>query len=168
MMGKYVTYDFTEFQSAFNKLTAAAKGELRKSMGLWLESAGYEFLNVLRDRIVQQNIMDTRLLLHSFHKGGEGNIWDLDMGDLLLEVGTNVEYAWWVENGHKQQPGRFIPGSFDAQGRFVYEKGAKTGIVLKASMVKGRHYFDHSVTVFEPLYRKALENSLQKWLDSLL
>lgn len=163
-MGQYVTYDLTEFQSAIDRLTAAAKGELKESMGLWLEAAGYEFLRIVEDQIIAQRVMVTTNLLQSFHKGGPGNVWDLDMGGLMLEVGTNVEYAEWVENGHKQKPGRFIPGSF-SNGKFIYEPGAKTGMVLKASVVEGKHYFANSLTVFEPIYRKALENSLDKWLN---
>ena len=113
MSGKYVDIDMSGFKEFFGSLERAAKGEFRKELELFLEGVGFDFLRVVQDEIVRKKVMDTRLLLASFQKGSEENVWELTDGGLTLEVGTNVEYAKWVENGHKQQPGRFIPGYWE-------------------------------------------------------
>ena len=82
--------------------------------------------------------MDTRLLLASFEKGGQDGVWLLSDGDLSLEVGTNVKYAKWVNDGHKANPdgvaSRFIPGKWVGD-RFIYDPNAKEGMVLKQQFI---------------------------------
>ena len=56
--------------------------------------------------------------------------------EVILLVGTNVEYAPYVELGHKQQPGRFVP---------------KIKKRLKRSWVPGK-----------PFLRPAFENHIQE------
>lgn len=50
---------------------------------------------------------------------------------------NNLVYASYVEYGHRQTPGRFIPGYWQAD-RFVYDPNAQGGMVLKKSWVEGR------------------------------
>lgn len=164
MSGKYVDIDMSEFKEFFGSLERAAKGEFRKELELFLEGLGNEFLRILQDEIVRKKVMDTRLLLASFQKGSEENVWELTDGGLTLEVGTNVEYAKWVENGHKQQPGRFIPGYWEGD-RFIYDPKADGGMVLKQKEVKGKHYFDSALRILNKIYPKLLEAKLQEWLD---
>ena len=58
-------------------------------------------------------------------------MWLLSDGDLSLEVGTNVKYAKWVNDGHKANPdgvaSRFIPGKWVGD-RFIYDPNAKEGM----------------------------------------
>ena len=140
---------------------------MKEEMTLWLEAVGEDFLRVVQDEIIRRNVVDTRLLLASFERGSDGNVWEISDGGLTLEVGTNVQYAEWVENGHSQQPGRFIPGSWDGD-RFVYEPGAKTGMVLKASWVNGRHYFESALRIYDKIFQASAEAKLQEWLDKYL
>ena len=62
----------------------------------------------------------------------------------MVDIRSPAQYAGWVNDGHSQQPGRFIPGTWKS-GKFRYDPSAKTGMVLKASHVKGRKFVERSV-----------------------
>ena len=159
----------SEFRAFFQSMERAAKGDFRKEFELFLEGVGVDFLRVVQDEIERRKVLDSRLLLASFEKGGDGNVWELTDGGLTLEVGTNVEYATWVENGHTQEPGRFVPGYFqEKNGKdvFVYEPGAETGMVLKEKLVNGKHYFESALRIYDKIFRAEAEAKLQEWLDS--
>lgn len=53
-------------------------------------------------------------------------------------------YAAYVNYGHSQQPGRFIPGTWNGS-KFRYNPSAKTGMVLKKSFVPGKHFVEPSI-----------------------
>ena len=109
-----VNVDVSEFRAFFQKMGKAASGDFKREMELFLEGLGNEFLRILQDEIVRRKVMDTRQLLASFEKGEQGNVWELSDGDLTLEVGTNVDYASYVNDGHWTNPKgvqyRFVPG----------------------------------------------------------
>lgn len=58
--------------------------------------------------------------------------------------GSCVPYAIYAENGFTQHKGQFVPGYWSG-GKFVYVKGAKTGMVLTGQTVEGRHMFQKSL-----------------------
>ena len=99
-----VNVDVSEFRAFFQKMGKAASGDFKREMELFLEGLGNEFLRILQDEIVRRKVMDTRQLLASFEKGEQGNVWELSDGDLTLEVGTNVDYASYVNDGHWTNP----------------------------------------------------------------
>ena len=78
---------------------------------------------------------------------------------------NRVYYARWVNDGHKQQPGRFIPG-FYAGGKFRYNPNADGGIVLKRSWDKGRCFVVSSVLKVEnsQAIARIIEKELRKRL----
>lgn len=169
MSSRYVDIDMSEFKDFFGSVKRAAKGEFRKEFELFLEGLGNEFLRLLQDEIVRRQVMDSRLLLASFEKGSEGNVWSIQEGGLVLEVGTNVEYAGYVNDGHWTNPKgverRFVPGYWDGD-RFIYDPSAKTGMVLKQHWVEGKHYWESALRILDKIYPEMLENKLQEWLDS--
>jgi hypothetical protein len=86
-----------------------------------------------------------------------GDTWQLingwDKNDLAvhrISTGFEVllinptEYATWVNDGHKQRPGRFIPGHL-INGRFYYDRNADGGMVLKKPFVKGRFFVEKGI-----------------------
>ena len=93
MSSRHIDIDVSELQNFFARAERAAKGDFRKELELFLEGLGDEFLRVIQDEIERRKVMDSRLLLASFEKNTEGNIWKLEEGGLTLEIGTNVEYA---------------------------------------------------------------------------
>ena len=101
--------DVSEMRAFFNRMHQAGTGDLRKAMQRWLEGIGLEFLRIIQDEIIRRQVVDTRMLLQSFQKDDDNNVWTLSEEDLELEVGTTLEYASYVNDGHRQRPGRFVP-----------------------------------------------------------
>ena len=164
-MGQYVTFDVSQLKQFADKLEAAGKGDFKQELILWVDAIGNEFLNMVVDQVISRGATDTRNLLSSFMKGGAGNVWQSSDGGLTLEVGTDVEYAKWVNDGHKQQPGRFIPGSWNGD-RFIYQPGAKTGMVLKAQWVEGKHYWEAAIRTMEAMMPNYIDAKLNQWLST--
>ncbi len=158
-----VEVDVSDFKDFFDTVEKAAKGDFRKELETFLDGLGNEFLRIVQDEIIRRKVMDTRQLLSSFQKGGDGNVWNL--GGLTLEVGTSVSYAGYVNDGHSQQPGRYIPGHWSGD-RFIYDPSAKTGMVLKKNWVEGKHYWESALRILDKLCPEFLDKKLQEWLDS--
>ena len=59
-------------------------------------------------------------------------------------IKSQAKYARWVNDGHPQQPGRYIPGTWNGD-IFEYDPKSKTGMVLKADYVEGRHFVEDSI-----------------------
>jgi hypothetical protein len=165
-----VDIDMSDFKAFFGSVEKAAKGEFRKEFELFLEGLGNEFLRILQDEIIRRKVMDSRQLLASFEKGGDGNVWELKEGGLILEVGTNVDYASYVNDGHwtntKGVERRWVPGYWEGD-RFIYDPAEKkTGMLLKQHWVEGKHYWDSALRILDRIYPELLEAKLQQWLDN--
>lgn len=168
-MGSYVSFDFSEYKDFFALLKYAAKGDFKHELSLFLEGLGNEFLRILEDEIIRREVVDTRLLLNSFHKGSEDGVWEFNANGLTLEVGTNINYAGYVNDGHwtakKGQAGRWVPGRWEGD-KFIYEPSAKTGMYLKQKWVPGKHYWESALRILNEMYPELLETKLQDWLDN--
>ena len=154
-MSRNIELDVSDFRRFFARLKSASNGDFRKELANFVEGLGNEFLRVLQDEIIRRQVMDTRLLLASFEKGGQ--------------AGTNVKYAKWVNDGHKANPdgvaSRFIPGKWIGD-RFIYDPNAKEGMVLKQQFIRGKPYWDSALRIIERMYPNLLEAKLQQWLDT--
>lgn len=163
-----VEIDLSGAREFFDAMEAAAKGGFRKEMELFLEGLGNEFLRIVEDEIIRRQVLDTRLLLASFHKGNDSNVWELTDGGLTLEVGSTLEYAGYVNDGHWTNPKgvekRFVPGYWDVD-RFIYDPGAKGGMLLKQHWVDGKPYWESALRILEQMLPELLEAKLQEWLD---
>lgn len=76
---------------------------------------------------------------------------------------NNLVYASYVEYGHRQTPGRFIPGYWQAD-RFVYDPNAQGGMVLKKSWVEGRFMLTISTQELEQQMPAILEAKLYDFI----
>ncbi len=76
---------------------------------------------------------------------------------------NHLQYASYVEYGHRQQPGRFIPGYWKG-GRFLYDPTAEGGMVLKKSWVQGRYMLTISSQELEGQLPALLEKKLYRFL----
>ena len=78
-------------------------------------------------------------------------------------IHSPAKYVGFVNYGHSQQPGRFIPGSWGSKG-FEYIPGAKTGMVLKKSYVEGQHFVERAISQVTPRidshFKKAISEVL--------
>ena len=164
-----VEIDVSEARQFFEAMEAAAKGGFRKELEAFLEGIGEEFLRLVEDEIIRREAIDTRLLLASFHKGGDSNVWELSEGGLTLEVGSTLEYASYVNDGHWTNPqgvaARFVPGNWNGD-RFEYDPSAKGGMMLRQQWVKGKPYFDSALRILEKMLPELLDAKIQEWLDS--
>ncbi|MBQ8331136.1 MAG: HK97 gp10 family phage protein [Clostridia bacterium] len=166
---KHVEIDTSEARRFFDAVEAAAKGGLRKEMELWLEALGVEFLRIVQDEIIRRKVMDTRLLLASFHKGNDNSVWELSDGGLTLEVGSTLNYASYVNDGHWTNPKgverRFVPGYWEGD-RFIYDPSAEGGMVLKQKWVDGKPYFESALRILEKMMPGFLDAKMQEWIDN--
>jgi hypothetical protein len=82
---------------------------------------------------------------------------------------NKMEYAPWVNDGHSQRPGRFIPGYWLGVKRFVYDRNAKGGMVLKKSWVKGVFFVEKGIVSIKSVseIEQIIMRELQKWWDSV-
>lgn len=153
--------DVSELEE-FAKACEAARADLKPHLGKTLDEIGEEFLEMVQTEIVGCGNINFGDLHDSFTKGGAMNEYRLDLGALTLTIGTRVPYAKWVNDGHKQRPGRFVPGVWSGK-RFTYIPGAKTGMTLKAAFVPGSHFFDKAVQGLESLIPTYTENSFEQF-----
>ena len=151
--------DTAGLQSWISKIERA-QAALKPEAADALEEIGEKFLDMVCDEIMAANNVDTRLLLSSFHRGSANNIWQMNSGALTLTVGSALDYAKYVNDGHRQQPGRFVPGVWSGS-RFTYIPGAKSGMVLKASFVAGSHFFDNAETRIQ----RTMDKEIQEFFD---
>lgn len=178
-MGNYVSIDMSEFEKFFRKMGEAGR-DFKKDLALFLEAMGEDFLVKVQDEIIKKGMVNTRLLLQSFTKGDEKNVFVLQEGNLTVEVGTNLEYADWVNKGHitvtANSPGAFYVGKFKEVARWVpgkwkgekfeYDPSAKTGMLLKQHYVPGTHYWDNALTIMEKMLPGCMEAFMQDWIDT--
>lgn len=169
MPTKAVTVDVSQLQQFFDQLEQAGNSEFKKEIKKFMEGLGEEFLRIVEDEIIRKNVLDTRLLLNSFHKGHVDNVWIMQNDGMTLEIGTNVEYASYVNDGHWTNPKgvkqRWVPGYWNGD-RFVYDRSSKTGMLLKQKWVEGRHYWESSIRLMEQLIPRYLDAKLESWLRS--
>lgn len=168
MAGRYVSIDTTELRRFIERLNQAGRGkEFEKELSRFLDAIAVEFLSYVQDFIIQAGSVDTRLLLNSFQKSGEENVFIAQEGGLQIEVGTNVEYASFVNDGHWLNPRgvdmRWVPGEWQGE-RFIYQPGAKTGMLLKQKWIEGSHYFDDAIRLMERMAPQFMERKMEQWL----
>lgn len=160
--------DSNEMMMFFDRCSQAGNGDFKRELSVFLEGIGVEFLRIIEDEIVRRKAIDTRLLLNSFHKGDSENVWEISDGGLTLQVGSNAEYAGYVNDGHwtckNGEDMRFVPGEWDGD-RFTYDPSAKTGMVLKQKWVEGKHFWESGIRILDRIMPEILEAKMQQWLD---
>ena len=163
-----IKFDMSDFETFVGKLQSAARGDFKKEFTKFLQGLGSEFLRIVEDEIIRRQVMDTRLLLASFHQGGVDNVWEVSDGGLTLEVGTNVKYAKFRNDGHWLNPKgvehRFVPGVWQGH-RFTYDPNSNTGMMLRQQWIEGAHYWEGAIKIFEKIFPDMLEGKLQNWID---
>lgn len=88
-------------------------------------------------------------LQNSMRMGDPNNVFEIKVGSKsYLTVGTNIEYAVYVNDGFTQEAGRFVPGEWRS-GNFHYIPGHNEGMVLKGATIEGAYFFDKAVQYTE-------------------
>lgn len=85
-------------------------------------------------------------------------------GGFEVTLINKAKYATWVNDGHKQRPGRFIPGYW-VGNHFRYDPNADGGMQLKKSWVDGRFFVENSILQVENSSQldKIIYKELNKW-----
>ena len=148
------------FAGKLRRAAGGLKGELKDA----LEVLGIDLLELVAGELMADGSVDTGRLLNSFSRGGMDSVFAC--GGLELTVGTCVEYAGWVNNGHLQNS-RFVPGYFDGES-FTYDASAGAGIVLSETWVEGTHYWDDALSAFEQIFPGKLEELWKSTLERML
>lgn len=104
--------------------------------------------------------------LQSFWQTNENYSYLIDATQDGFEVTliNRALYALWVNDGHKQRPGRFIPGYWEGK-HFRYDPNASEGMVLKKPWVQGRFFVEKSVLQVEnsAVIEKIINRQLKQW-----
>ena len=102
MKKTYIKIDFKELEEYAKKLEKLNKLQMEDITKKCL----YDLANRMLTRVKEETPVKEGLLRGSWQIGfivhKKGN-------EYFIEVINNVEYAQWVENGHFQTPGRFVP-----------------------------------------------------------
>jgi hypothetical protein len=84
---------------------------------------------------------------------------EVDNANKRAKIGTNVEYARSVEEGHVQHA-RFLPAS-DMSAKYGGPKTA--GVMLSEKFVQGAHMFQKGMSAARP----KLDAEINRWLSAL-
>ncbi|MBP2635552.1 MAG: bacteriophage HK97-gp10, tail-component family protein [Firmicutes bacterium] len=139
-MAKNSKVGINELKKFAKRLEDAANRDLKRQYNVWLEAIGMEFLGIVQDQIIRLGVVDTRRLLNSFNRGNGDCVFELNQSNLVLKIGTNIEYAAYVNDGHK------LPND---------------------QWWEGYHYFDISITILEKIIAASLERKMVQWLRKL-
>jgi hypothetical protein len=138
-----------EFVENFGKL--ADKWERKKS--ILLGRMG----NIYHAEVIPHVPVDTSRLVDSITVFYEG------IADDYIEVGTNVEYALYVNEGHVQHK-RFLPASKLSVGgkkKYLKNKNQK-GIMLKERYVAGAHFMEKGMEDAKPRLYKLVNSFMEE------
>lgn len=184
-----VNIDVSDFQRFFEQVDRAARGGLRRELEGFLEGLAYEFLNVVQNVFMSMHNSGDESdkppntghgqLLQSFTRDNEHTIWRYVGDGLTIEVGNSLEYAGFVNDGHRTldpaknkyftlpngEMARFVPGYWDSEHRFVYDPAAEGGMVLKYHWVEGLHFWEAAMRAMEELCPEFLSARLEQWLN---
>ncbi|OIS67240.1 phage portal protein [Bacillus subtilis] len=149
-------------------LKEAASGGFSRQATRWLEECGQDFLEIVQSELISTQTVNTEKLFRSFERGTKDNLWIAQSGGLSLEVGTQLDYASFLNDGHwtSKQDVRWVPGRFQGS-QFIYDPAASTGMALKRKWISGTGYWDHALLLYEQLFEKSLESKLRQWLKKL-
>jgi hypothetical protein len=164
-------FDFSEFRELAESVKKLEKDSKKFMEDFLLQMA----LRALRN-IKKRTPKDTGDLIGAWYLSGvarRGN-------DVMINIINPKLYASFVEYGHWQQVGRFIPGHWEGEGddaRFVYEPYAKGqnggddelhGMFLKNPWVDGKFMLTISIQEIERKIPKRLEAAWAKYAAGIL
>lgn len=138
--------DFVENFAKFVDSWEAKKAILLQRMG-----------NIYLNHMLPFVPVDTSRLVDSISLFTDG------IPDDYVEVGTNVKYALFVDEGHVQHK-RFLPADkLSVGGRAKYLKSRdQKGIMLKESYVQGAHFLDKGLTAAKPSLTRLVQSFMEE------
>lgn len=152
---------FDEFVKRFSNMVdkwEEKKAVLLKRMG-----------NIYHEEVIPLVPVDTSRLVDSIFVGG--------VEDDSIEVGTNVEYALYVNDGHVQHK-RFLPIRYISAGgkkalvskygdKYKGKKGGIKGVMLQEKYIPGKHFMEKGLTNAKPRLETLVDSFLQETFKEL-
>ena len=136
---------FVKHFSKFVDNWAAKKAELLQRMG-----------EILYAEVIPKVPVDTSNLVSEIYIFPEGIPQD------YIEVGTNVEYAVYVEEGHVQHRRVLLVKNLSIGGKEKYLKTkGQTGITLSERYVEGAHFMQKALTAAKPRLKRQIESFME-------
>lgn len=106
-------------------------------------------------------------LKQSMSMGGTDNVFEINVGrNSYVIVGTNVEYAEAVNDGHTQRKGRFVPGEWRGP-TFHYIPGHDKGMVLTGKVIEGARMFEKAMDYIEGDMDQIIEFEFRRLYNEL-
>lgn len=122
-----------------------------------------QMANELAGRLLRKVVKRTPVIYGSLRDAWAILLVEKKGDAYVITIINNLVYASYVEFGHRQQPGRFIPGYWESD-RFIYDPEAEGGMVLKKAWVPGRYMMTISVQELERQAPKIIEKRLYEFL----
>lgn len=133
------TIDISEYTEFFNRVQRAASRDFKAEFKRFLEACAFEFLADVQNEIIARNAVDTGLMVNSFAKGGNQNVWE--ESGTGYEVGSNVEYIKYVNDGHHTRGG----------GRWI----------------EGRKFWEAAIRITNQKFPKYIQRNFDEWVAHL-
>lgn len=112
--------------------------------------------NIYHGEVIPHVPVDTSRLVDNIFIFGDGIPQD------YIEVGTNVEYALYVNDGHVQHR-RFLPAErLSAGGRAKYLKGGGKGIMLSERYVAGKFFMEKGMNDAKPRLNRLVDSFMRE------
>ena len=112
--------------------------------------------NIYHAEIIPHVPVDTSRLVDNIFVFDEGIPQD------YVEVGTNVEYALYVNDGHVQHR-RFLPADrLSAGGRSKYLKNSGKGIMLSERYVQGKFFMEKGFNSAKPRLTRLVNSFMEQ------
>lgn len=158
-MPKWGKTDFRELKEFQQRLEKLAHGDFDRFFHEAAKDIAGRLLAKVKKRtpVIYGNLRSAWAVLPVEKRGNE----------YIVTVINGLQYASYVEYGHRQQPGRFIPGHWEGE-RFMYDPNAEGGMVLKDSWVEGRFMLRISAQEIERQAPALLERKLNQFLKGCL
>lgn len=127
-----------------------------------------EFIKELLLDVAKDTLTSTKELTPVHHGSLRENwkITNVTQHDNIYEIQifNTLYYASYIEDGHRQRVGRFVPGYIDSSGYFQYQRNYPGGIVLKKPFVNGFHMCRISLERVDSDMKSRFERELKQFL----
>jgi hypothetical protein len=152
-----------DLERLYRHLKENSADEVKEAVSRLARKAGYGVLRGAQDRVPVRD----GVLRRSLSVGRPDNVFEFSMkgSHADITVGTNVEYARYVEEGFTQRKGQFVPGYWKG-GEFRYDPNAYKkflqerkkgnhpnltdyGIILTGQRIPGVRYLARSLAEIE-------------------
>lgn len=112
--------------------------------------------NIYHEEVIPHVPVDTSRLVDNIFVFGEGIPQD------YVEVGTNVHYALYVNDGHVQHK-RFLPAErLSAGGKSKYLKQGAKGIMLSERYVAGKFFVEKGMNGAKPRLETLINSFMEQ------